>query len=59
MAPSTDVEPSETPAAAPRQKPFTTVQVYGALAAIALAILVIVLSCAGAWLYYVQVRSDR
>lgn len=41
------------------QKPFTTRQVYGTLAAIAFGIIVIMASCCGAWLLYVQVRSDR
>lgn len=41
------------------QKPYTTRQVYGTLAAITFGILVMMASCCGAWLLYVQVRSDR
>ena len=48
------------PADAPLpQKPYTTRQVYGTLAAIAFGIIVMMASCCGAWLLYVQVRSDR
>lgn len=48
------------PADAPLpQKTYTTRQVYGTLAAIAFGIIVMMASCCGAWLYYVQVRSDR
>jgi len=41
------------------QKPYTTRQVYGTLAAIAFGIVLMMASCCGAWLLYVQVRSDR
>ena len=56
-APAVDT-PAPPDASLP-QKPFTTRQVYGTLAAIAFGIIVMMASCCGAWLLYVQVRSDR
>jgi hypothetical protein len=53
------VDTPAPPDASLPQKPFTTRQVYGTLAAIAFGIIVMMGSCCGAWLLYVQVRSDR